>query len=219
MVDVDTGGPTDGTDSDTTGGRGRIYPLLQSLDQNAERYLIYVLYTYLVFIILAEVVRRFVLDFSSLWGTRTAIFAYIYLTYLGMSWAIYKRAHIRLDAIFDLVSERTEGYLYLFGNAMMLLFALLTLNYSIPLVFTSLEFGATTQALRVNRAFFQAAIPLGFALLSVRVLQRSYYDVKDIRNGRPVYKGDAIFLEEEDDQMEGQTTTESEKRATTEGDR
>jgi TRAP-type C4-dicarboxylate transport system permease small subunit len=136
-----------------------------------------------------------------------------------MSWAIYKRAHIRLDAVFDLVSERIEGLLYLFGNAMVLLFALLTLNYSIPLVFTSLEFGATTQALRVNRAFFQAAIPLGFALLSIRVLQRSYYDVRDIRSGDPVFKGEAIFLDDEGEGPEEPTATERENGATTEGGR
>jgi TRAP-type C4-dicarboxylate transport system permease small subunit len=187
------------------------------IDRNAERYLVFLIYTYLIFIIIAEVTRRFVLDFSSLWGSRTAVYAYIYLTYLGMSWAVRERTHIRLDALFDLVSKRIEGLLYIFGDVMMLLFALYTLNYSIPLILTSLEFGSATQALRLNRAFFQFAVPFGFLLFSGRVIQRMYYDIQDVRHGREVYKGEAIFLEEDKDEGETESDTQPDTDAGTRG--
>lgn len=168
------------------------------LAQNAERYLMYVFYIYLLFIVLAEVVRRFVLDFSSLWGAETARYSFIYLTYLGTSWAIYKRTHIRIDAIYDVVSDRIENYLYLLSDIVVFLFAVYVIRFSLPIIQTSIRFGSVTQALRVNRAFFQAAIPIGFALVVVRILQRTYHDIQDIRHGRPVYKGENIFMAQDE---------------------
>ena len=56
---------------------------LQRIDRNGERYLMLVLYCFIVFVIVKEVVRRFALDFSSLWGEEAARFAFIYLGWIG----------------------------------------------------------------------------------------------------------------------------------------
>jgi TRAP-type C4-dicarboxylate transport system permease small subunit len=177
----------------------RTSDVLVVVAQNLEKYLMYCFYIYLLFIIIAEVIRRYALGFASLWGEETARFSYIFITYLGISWAAHKRTHIRIDMIYGLVSDRTENYLYLFSDLMMILFAAYAFWYSLPLIQTSLEFGAKTQALRVSRAIFQIAVPLGFSLMSVRVLQRAYEDIHDIRAGRPVYKGENIFFDEDED--------------------
>ncbi|MFB6096210.1 MAG: TRAP transporter small permease [Haloferacaceae archaeon] len=168
-----------------------------ALNENAERYLVYVAYTYLMFVVVAEVLRRFLLDFSSLWGNATAQYMFIYLTYVGMSWAAKKRTHIRIDVVYSYVSDRVEDYLYLFSDAMMLLFAVVAIRFTVPIIQTSIRYNSQTQALRLNRAFFQFAVLLGFGMFAIRVLQRTYDDVADIRAGRRVFKGEAIFLEEE----------------------
>lgn len=169
----------------------------RALNENAERYLIYVAYTYLMFIVIAEVLRRFLLDFSSLWGNATAQYMFIYLTYIGMSWAAHKRTHIRIDVIYSYVSDRVEDYLYLFSDVMMLLFAVIAIKFTLPIIRTSIRYNSQTQALRMNRAFFQFAVLLGFGMFAIRVLQRTYGDIRDIRAGRHVFKGEEIFLEED----------------------
>ena len=45
---------------------------LRGIDRNGERYLMLVFYCFIVFVIVTEVIRRFVLDFSSLWGEEAA---------------------------------------------------------------------------------------------------------------------------------------------------
>ncbi len=60
---------------------------LRRIDRNGERYLMLVFYCFIVFVIVTEVVRRFVLDFSSLWGEEAARFAFIYLGWVGASYA------------------------------------------------------------------------------------------------------------------------------------
>jgi TRAP-type C4-dicarboxylate transport system permease small subunit len=183
---------------------GRLVPdtkhtrALKSLFQNIELYLIYIFYVYLLFVVIVEVFRRYGLSMSSIWSSESARYAFLYITYIGISLAAYKRTHIRIGILLDAVSERVEGYLYLFSNFVLLAFAAYAIWYTIPLIQTSLEFGAETQALAINRAFAQFAIPVGLTMMVVRVLQRTYQDVRDIRAGRPVFKGENVFTDDTD---------------------
>ena len=167
--------------------------LVTYLNNNAERILLLILYTYIVFIIGAEVFRRFVLNISSIWGAESARFMFIYLTWIGASWGVHRRLHIRIDIIHGYVSERTTGLLYIVGDIMMLVFAATTVYVTIPLIQNSISFNSVSQGLRMNLAFFQMAIPLGMSLLMMRVLQKLSQDIKDVKNGRPVYKGETLF--------------------------
>jgi TRAP-type C4-dicarboxylate transport system permease small subunit len=153
----------------------------------------YTLYTYIIFIVVMEVVRRFVLSIPSRWGEETARLMYVYLTWIGASWGIKKRAHIRIDFLFSFVSERVKALLYILSDVLFIVFSVLMIRWSIPQVQTLLEFGARTQAGTASRIFFFVAIPLGAALMIVRALQMLYLDVNALRNGESVYEGESIF--------------------------
>jgi TRAP-type C4-dicarboxylate transport system permease small subunit len=45
---------------------------LERLNRDGERWLLLVLYSFIVYVIFIEVVRRFVLLYSSVWGEETA---------------------------------------------------------------------------------------------------------------------------------------------------
>lgn len=167
------------------------------LNDHAERYLILTIYVYLIFIIGMEVLRRFVLNSSSLWGEETARFMFIYLTWIGASWGVHERLHIRIDLLHQFVSERVKGALYILSDIALLVFAVYAIRWSIPQLQTLLEFGAVTQALRVNQIYFQAAIPIGMGLVLIRGVQALLRDVRDVARGRAVYEGETLFGEEE----------------------
>lgn len=174
--------------------------ILLNITQNLERYLIYVFYVFLLFVVISEVFRRYALNMSSFWSGETARYSFLYITYLGISWAAYKRTHIRIDILMDRVSHRAEDYMYLFSNIIMLIFGAYAIWYTIPIIETSLEFNAQTQALGINRAFAQIAIPIGFSLMMIRIVQRTYYDIRDIRAGEPVFKGENVFIDDDSDE-------------------
>jgi C4-dicarboxylate transporter, DctQ subunit len=58
-----------------------------------------------------------------------------------------------------------------------------------------LKFGGTSPVLRVNKAWFEAAVPIGFALIIWRLLQSMRRDVVDIVAGREAYAGKSMFEE------------------------
>ncbi|MEO7158703.1 MAG: TRAP transporter small permease subunit, partial [Vicinamibacterales bacterium] len=69
------------------------------IDDNAERYAMLVFYVFVCAVIVQEVVRRFVLNYSSAWAEETARYAFIYLGYIGAAYAVRERAHIRFDIL------------------------------------------------------------------------------------------------------------------------
>ena len=163
------------------------------LDDNAERWLLLVFYVMIVATIVVEVVRRFVLAYSSLWGEEVARYAFIYLAWVGASAAVKDRAHIRIDVLIHYLSRRAKAAVYLLGDLCMLGLALLALYTAIESLQISLKFGSVTHGLRINLAWFLAAVPLGFSLMIYRLVQSIWRDIGDLRGGRPVYEGEKMF--------------------------
>lgn len=170
------------------------------ISQNLEKYLIYIFYVFLLFVVISEVFRRYVLGISSFYSGEVARYSFLYITYIGISWAAYKRTHIRIDILMTRASQRVENYMYLLGDIVVFFFGAYAVWYTIPLIQTSLKFQAKTQALAINRAFAQIAIPIGLSLMMIRIVQRTYYDIRDIRAGDPVFKGENIFIDEDSEE-------------------
>ncbi len=167
--------------------------LLRHIDRNGERYLMLVFYCFIVFVIVVEVIRRFVLDFSSLWGEEAARFAFIYLGWVGASYGVKQRAHIRFDFLLRGLSPRAAGAVYLFSELATLVFACFALYWSLHTIGTMLRFDALAPALRISQAWFEAAVPLGFAMMIVRVIQSALHDIRNIRDGKPPFTGSLLF--------------------------
>ena len=170
-----------------------VWELVKAIDKNGERYLLLVFYTLVVAVIGIEVIRRFVLSFSSIWGEEIARFAFIYLTWIGASAGVKNRTHIRIDIVYSWVPERHHVWLYLLADVATIVFAVIAFYYSLIPIITSLEFDNVTAGLRINRTFFLVAVPLGFALTMLRVVQNIVRDVANHQAGRSPYRGKKLF--------------------------
>ncbi len=165
----------------------------QRLDANAERWMLLVFYAMIVATIVVEVLRRFVLSYSSIWGEEVARYAFIYLAWVGASAAVKERAHIRIDVLLTIVSPRGKALLYLFGDLCMLGLACVAIYTSVESILTSLRFGSVTHGLRISLVWFLAAVPLGFSLMVFRLGQSIHRDLSDLLRGRAVYEGGKLF--------------------------
>lgn len=157
---------------------------LQALDENAERWLLLVFYCTIVAAIAVEVLRRFLLSYSSLWGEEVARYAFIYLAWVGASAAVRDRSHIRIDVLVQAAPPRLRAALNILADLATLLLAVICLYWSVVPVLTSLEFGSVTHGLRVSMAWFLVAVPLGFLLMLGRLVQNLRRDLGDLVAGR-----------------------------------
>ena len=170
-------------------------PLLAALDRNAERYLMLTAYVFCCSVIIQDVARRFLINYSAAWSQETAQYAFIYLGWIGAAYAVKERAHIRFDILQNKLPERLHGWVFIAGEVATIMFAVIALRFSMHTIGTLWQFGAATPVLRVSKLWAEAAVPIGFSLILVRSLQAIRRDIGDIRAGRPVFKGKALFEE------------------------
>ncbi len=169
--------------------------LLHTLDENAERWAMLVFYSFCCIVIVQEVVRRFVLNYSSAWGEEAARYAFIYLGWIGAAYAVRERAHIRFDFLLQALKPRPKAALFIFTELATIAFACIALYWSLHTIGTLLKFEASTPVLRISKVWFEAAVPLGFALVLLRSLQGIWRDLGDLRAGREPFAGKAMFEE------------------------
>ena len=165
----------------------------KNLDDNAERWMLLVFYVVIVMTISVEVVRRFVLAYSSNWGEEVARYAFIYLAWIGAASAIKDRAHIRIDVILSFLSRTGKLLIYIRGDLVMLVISILAFYFSMETLLTSIKFGSVTHGLGISQAWFLAAVPLGFLLMLYRLLQSLTRDITALNNDKPIFTGHRLF--------------------------
>lgn len=167
--------------------------MLRALDKNAERWALLLFYVMLVATMFIEVLRRELLAYSSIWGEEIVRYSFIYLAWIGAAAAVRERGHIRIDVIMQYVGPRAKALLYIFGDLVMGVIAVIAFYWSLEAVLVSAKFGSVTHGLRISQVWFLSAVPIGFALVLFRLAQSLLRDLKDLRDGRPVYEGDKLF--------------------------
>jgi C4-dicarboxylate transporter DctQ subunit len=167
--------------------------LLRQIDRNAERWLLLTFYVLLVATMAVEVLRREIFSYSSIWGEEIVRYSFIYLAWIGAAAAVKERAHIRIDVVMHYLPQRPKAMMYIFGDLVMFLVAIVALYTSLETVHVSATFGSVTDGLRISKVWFLMAVPLGFALVIWRLIQSFICDVRSLRDGTPVYQGDTLF--------------------------
>jgi len=167
--------------------------IISKLNHQCERWLCLIFYSMVATTIVSEVLRRFLLDYSSIWGEEIARYSFIYLAWFGAALAVKNRSHIRIDVLLNALPNRGKAAMYLFGDFASLILAVVALWVSIGPVLTSIEFGSVTHGLRISQAWFLTAVPLGFSLIVLRLLQAMWRDVVDLREGRSVFEGNSLI--------------------------
>lgn len=167
--------------------------VLRILNRNAERWALLVFYVMLVATMAVEVLRRELFSYSSIWGEEIVRYSFIYLAWIGAAVAVKERAHIRIDVLMHYVGPRPKALLYIFGDLVMFIVAIIALYWSFETVLVSAKFGSVTDGLRVSKVWFLMAVPTGFALMILRLTQSFLRDLRSLRDGTPVYEGDKLF--------------------------
>ena len=128
-------------------------------------------YSYFCLIILIEVIRRYAFGDSSAWGEMTARYAFVYMTYAAAAEGIRQKKHIRVDLIDKIIKPKSMTLLNIYYDILVTIVAILVIYYSLKLINVQLTFGIVMTAADINMAFAQAALPLGWALMLIRIMQ------------------------------------------------
>lgn len=154
----------------------------------------------------ANVIARYVFNSNILWALETTVFLFAWLVLIGASYCVKKNAHLGVDVLVKALPESVCRLLTLVAAVCCLLFALLVLygawTYWLPfagerawyevddipmpeaLQFLAASLNEGEQWEKLPRFIPYFCLPLGFALLTLRIVQA----------GLRVFKGEQALL-------------------------
>lgn len=139
---------------------------------NLEEYLCCVLLTIIVTLLMVQVLFRYVGGHSIAWTEEVCRFAFLYLVYFAASLATHKNAHIRVTAQLKLLPRFMQILLLFTTDVIWLIFTVIVLYVSTDFIIGMSRRPMISGALMLDMRYVDAAVPLAFALQSIRLIER-----------------------------------------------
>ncbi len=119
------------------------------------------------FIFLEIVLRPF--NISIAWSGEAARFLFVWVIYLGISYAIRDGRHIRVLALVKLLPVKTQQFLNLVSNLVFLSYQGIVLYYAIKITEKSFRLGQLAPAMEIPLAFLYVCLVVSAALSIIRL--------------------------------------------------
>lgn len=160
--------------------------LVRAIDEKLEYWLCTILYTYIISMIFLEVFTRYMLGFSYQWAVETAIYAFIWMCYIAMARLARTRSHLAFTSFRDAASEPVKLAFFLISDVLLLILSVIIIvNIYVP-ISDNILFDQRMTGIDLPLWIATAAVPFGWALLVVRVLQRSLQSIREFRSNQPL---------------------------------
>lgn len=119
----------------------------------------------------AQVVLRYGFDTGLIWALEATTYLFGWLVLIGMSIGVRTNSHIAVDLLLTVLPTRLRKAAVLTAIALSLLYALLMLYGSATLITQLRIFGSLAHDIPLPRWILLLSLPVGFTLLSLRILQ------------------------------------------------
>lgn len=151
----------------------RVIEKIDHVEAILERWFVLVGGTFVILLILSQVVFRYVLHMSLGWYQEILTFAYSWVILLGISYTWRKGQHIHFGALVNkLKHEQTKSIILILSPVLMLLFSIFLIWYGIEMVVLRYQMQFETTYLRIPLFIKGMIFPLcGFLVLCASVLK------------------------------------------------
>ncbi len=156
---------------------------LELLDRKAEYWLNLLFYAYILAIIFFEVVSRYVLKASVAWAEETAIYAFIWLSYLSAARLARTRSHLSFTMLRDAMGRRGQLACLLISDTCLIGLSLVIIGYMFGPIRDSIAFGQTMLGANLPIWLATLSVPVGWTLVLIRTVQRALDSVRAYRRG------------------------------------
>lgn len=145
--------------------------LLKRLDEHIEEWLLIAAYTAMLIIATAQIFFRYVVNYSISWSQDLLTYMLIWSVFIGISLAVKKRRHIKVELAYVLISQKNQFYLKVLSNVVFMIFCLIFSYFSLKKVY-SLMFvlPQMSESTGLSMWMIQIAIPIGFILSIYRLI-------------------------------------------------
>ena len=154
--------------------------ILKFLDKRIEEIIGIILLSIVIILIFIGVILR--LGFNS--GTpiqeELSRILYVITVFLGASYGIKKNDHIRVTFIYDMLNDKGKKILRVVTDALWIFFHLYMIWFSVIVYRQMAIKPGYSSALHIELHYIFAIVPISFALMTFRIIQKF---VRDVRKG------------------------------------
>lgn len=126
----------------------------------------------MVVLIFGQVVGRYVFQTAPSWTEELARYIHIFQVWIGASYAVKLRQHIRVEAFITRLKGNPRKIFEGLGVIIWFLISLFLAVFGTKLVIASFQYGQVTPALQMPIWIPFLAIPLGGAGMAIRLIQQ-----------------------------------------------
>ncbi len=145
--------------------------VLKWIDEHIEEYLLVITYTAMLLIATAQVFFRYVVNYSISWSQDLLTYMLIWSVFIGISLAVKRRKHIKVELAYVLFPERLQFHFKVISNAVFIIFCSIFTYYSLikvyKLIFVMPQISESTG---LSMWMIQIAVPFGFLLSIYRLI-------------------------------------------------
>jgi len=165
---------------------GEFRKLVKWLDENIEYWLCFIFYSYMAGVIVVEVCRRYFFDASSSWGEETAIYAFIWMTYIAAARGVRGRKHLSVEALRHRMNRTQKYCTFVLSDVCFFILAVVIIYYSIFPVLENIQYEHVMFGVDLPLALATSAVTAGWLLIAIRVVQRFLETLQRFRHGLPL---------------------------------
>lgn len=147
------------------------------IEKNFEKWFLIISLVAMVLIIFMQVVLRW-FHAATVWAEELARYIMLYQVWIGASYAVREDAHIRITALIGKLTA-ISAVCPTVVLALWLIFALWLTVEGVLLVKEIAIMGQVSSAMRIPMTIPYASVPLGGALMSIRLVQKLIQGMKD----------------------------------------
>ncbi len=143
---------------------------IEKLLDQIEEYFVFGSLLLMVIIVFANVLGRFVFQFSVPWAEEAARYLMIWATFVAASLGVKKGAHITLDILTVYLPEKGNRIIRAISYILSMTYCILILKIGIPFIIDMVAKGQISPALQIPVHFVYLAIIVGTALMLIRYI-------------------------------------------------
>jgi len=144
---------------------------LKLLDDHIEEWLLIATFTAMLIIATAQVFFRYVINLSLSWSQDLLTYMLIWSVFIGISLAVKKRRHIKVELAFLILPVKIQFYLKILSNFIFMIFCGIISYYSLVKVYKLIFINPqVSESTGLSMWMVQIAIPFGFILSIYRLI-------------------------------------------------
>lgn len=137
---------------------------------NFEEYFVVWTMAVMTILVFIQVVMRYVFSNSLSWSEELARFIFMWVSWIGASYAVRERAHFRVEMFADMMKGEKRKWFELVILIVWFVFCVFMAFIGTRLVIFLMETGQISSAMEIPMSWVYASVPVGCGLMALRLI-------------------------------------------------